>query len=176
MTMSDRIAVFNAGTIEQLGSPEEIYERPRTAFVADFIGSANVLSARLESASEGRMRLKLEEEVPLELPLAGPAPVPVGEQIQLSIRPERVRVRYEEDGEPSEGLRLKAVLVDKVFVGHASQIFLLPFKKPGKVLLAVSMDSSHREKRASGATVWAEILPRDIRLLEPGAAEKPGPA
>ena len=61
MTMSDRIAVFNRGVIEQLGTPEEIYERPRTAFVADFIGAANVLEASLLGVEAGKIRVRLRE-------------------------------------------------------------------------------------------------------------------
>ena len=49
LTMSDRIAVMNAGRVEQLGTPEELYERPRTRFVADFIGTSNLLSGAVES-------------------------------------------------------------------------------------------------------------------------------
>ena len=47
--MSDRIAVMNRGRVEQLGTPEELYERPQTRFVADFIGTTNLLSGTVES-------------------------------------------------------------------------------------------------------------------------------
>lgn len=168
MTMSDRIAVFNHGVIEQLGAPEEIYERPRTSFVADFIGAANVLGARLLEASAGRLRLKLEDEVEVEIPHSGRPPVAAGENLRVAIRPERIRVRYDNDTpERPDSFRLKASLIENVYLGNASQIFLLPFSRPGKVLLAVSMDTHHQEKRPSGATVWADIRPQDILLLEP---------
>ena len=55
LTMSDRIAVMHAGKVEQLGTPEELYERPTTRFVADFIGSTNLLRGRVEG--DGRVRL-----------------------------------------------------------------------------------------------------------------------
>ena len=55
LTMSDRIAVMHAGKVEQLGTPEELYERPATRFVADFIGSTNLLRGRVEG--DGRVRL-----------------------------------------------------------------------------------------------------------------------
>ena len=57
LTMSDRIAVMHAGKVEQLGTPEELYERPATRFVADFIGSTNLLRGRIEA--DGRVRLDL---------------------------------------------------------------------------------------------------------------------
>ena len=55
LTMSDRIAVMHAGKVEQLGTPEELYERPTTRFVADFIGSTNLLRGRIEA--DGWVRL-----------------------------------------------------------------------------------------------------------------------
>ncbi len=57
LTMSDRIAVMHAGKVEQLGTPEELYERPATRFVADFIGSTNLLRGRIEA--DGRVRLRI---------------------------------------------------------------------------------------------------------------------
>jgi putative spermidine/putrescine transport system ATP-binding protein len=56
LSMSDRVAVFNAGHIEQLSTPQELYARPRTAFVARFVGSANVLSPELSAQLLGSSR------------------------------------------------------------------------------------------------------------------------
>src|SRR5262245_14565954 len=53
LTMSDRLAVMNAGRIEQLGTPRDLYERPATRFVADFLGTSNILSGRLERVGDG---------------------------------------------------------------------------------------------------------------------------
>jgi ABC-type Fe3+/spermidine/putrescine transport system ATPase subunit len=82
--LSDRIAVMNHGRIEQLGSPREIYERPATRFVADFIGGSTVLRGRAVAAdgvsvAGGTLRV------------AGAALTP-GEEVELAIRPERVRL------------------------------------------------------------------------------------
>ena len=84
--LSDRIAVMQGGRIAQLGPPREIYERPATRFVADFIGASTVVRGRAVAADR------------LELP-GGPrllvrvgAPFGVGEEIELTIRPERIRL------------------------------------------------------------------------------------
>ena len=164
MTMSDRIAVFNQGLIEQLGTPEEIYERPKTSFVADFIGAANVLSARLLKAGGGLLTLRLEDELDIELPWTDAPPVSPGEPLQVAIRPERVKVHYAPPA-LNGAIQLKAVLKEKVYLGNASQIFFSPFSRSNKVLLSVSMDSSHREKSEGGRAVWAEIPARDFLLL-----------
>lgn len=167
MTMSDRIAVFDAGRVVQLGSPSEIYERPNTSFVADFIGSANIFAARLLKAEGGRVRIKLEDEIEIDFACAQAAPVAEGEDFQIAIRPERVSVHYEEkSSEPNGSVRIKAALKDNVYLGNASQIFLSPFKS-GKDLLSISMDTSHQERKAAGSPAWAEISARDILLLKP---------
>ncbi len=168
MTMSDRIAVFNKGVIEQLGAPAQIYERPKTSFVADFIGAANVFSARVLDAQGGRLRLRLEERVEFELLVEEPSAYPAGTIFKLAIRPERVTVRYREDEPAAPGaLRLPAVLAENVYLGNASQIYLQPFGEGGKTLLAVSMDSQHRAPRAAGSPAWADIRLEDILMLEP---------
>jgi spermidine/putrescine transport system ATP-binding protein len=168
MTMSDRIAVFNHGQIEQLGTPEEIYERPKTSFVADFIGAANVLSARLLSAENGKVRVKLEDSVEIELPQPASLPVPVGEAFKVAIRPERIAVRYRVENEnPNGTVRIKASLLESVYLGNAHQIFIKPFGESGKPLMSVSMETQHREKRGAGSGVWMDVKPADVLLLEP---------
>ncbi|GGF44095.1 spermidine/putrescine ABC transporter ATP-binding protein [Aliidongia dinghuensis] len=84
LTMSDRIAVMNAGNVLQIGSPEEIYERPAARFVADFIGEMNFIPA--EAAGGCRYRLATG----LELDASEPAST--GTPVTLAIRPERLRL------------------------------------------------------------------------------------
>ena len=84
--LSDRVAVMNAGRIEQLGTPREVYERPATPFVADFIGASTVLDACALDASVVEISGGLRVEVRL------PRPLVPGERVRLLIRPERVEV------------------------------------------------------------------------------------
>ncbi len=86
LTMADRIVVMNHGAIEQVGSPQEIYRRPATAFVADFVGSMNFLAGTLETLERVKIG-GLSFACPMQDGLA------VGTQVRLSIRPEDVRVR-----------------------------------------------------------------------------------
>jgi spermidine/putrescine transport system ATP-binding protein len=162
MTMSDRVAVFNKGVLEQVGTPDEIYERPRTAFVADFIGSANVLDARVVSNDDGGSRLVLEDEVEVIVPGAHVSP---GARIQVAVRPENIEVYYEDPPALSNGtVRIKGALRDSVYLGHSSQIFVTPFAS-GKMLMSVSLDDLHQERRAAGTPIWADIKPKDILIL-----------
>ena len=84
--LSDRIAVMHAGRIEQLGSPREIYERPATRFVAEFIGASTVLRGRATAAD--RVTLGGGEA----LRVLGLAGLRAGETVELAIRPERIRL------------------------------------------------------------------------------------
>ncbi len=83
LTMSDRIAVMHAGKVEQLGTPEELYERPATRFVADFIGTTNLLRGRVEP--DGSVRLSSGEVAP-----CAHDGLPAGREVEISIRPESI--------------------------------------------------------------------------------------
>jgi spermidine/putrescine transport system ATP-binding protein len=89
LTMSDRIAVMNAGRVEQLGTPEELYERPLTRFVADFIGTTNLLAGTVESIAAGCATLRLDSGDTCRIPSNG---LGVGRHVELSVRPEAVGV------------------------------------------------------------------------------------
>ncbi|PSM17330.1 MULTISPECIES: ABC transporter ATP-binding protein [Nitratireductor] len=93
LTMSDRVAVFNDGVIQQLASPEVLYEKPENSFVAQFIGENNTLVGKIRSINDGIARVLLNdgEEVMALAINAGP-----GERTQLSIRPERVEIDPDE--------------------------------------------------------------------------------
>ena len=81
LTMSDRIAVMHAGRVEQLGTPEELYERPASRFVADFIGSTNMLRGRVEL--DGRVRLSSGDVAPV-----AHDGLATGTEVEISVRPE----------------------------------------------------------------------------------------
>ena len=83
LTMSDRIAVMHAGKVEQLGTPEQLYERPTTRFVADFIGSTNLLRGRVEG--DGRVRLTSGD-----IASVAHDGMPAGTAIEISVRPEAI--------------------------------------------------------------------------------------
>ena len=84
--LSDRIAVMRAGRIEQLGAPREIYARPATRFVADFIGASTVLRGRAVAAD------RVEVAAGAVLRVAAPRALVAGTDVELAIRPERVRL------------------------------------------------------------------------------------
>jgi len=107
--LSDRIAVMNAGRLEQLGTPREVYERPATRFVADFIGASTVLDARALDARTVEIPGGLRVDVRL------PRPMTPGERVRLLIRPERVEV--------GEGAgMLAARVIGVVYLGDHTEV------------------------------------------------------
>lgn len=86
LAMSDRIAVMNAGRIEQLAPPREIYERPATGFVAGFVGVTNVVAGRVAEAAGGRATIEAADgRFEVEAPLAR------GAAVRIGVRPEKIR-------------------------------------------------------------------------------------
>jgi iron(III) transport system ATP-binding protein len=92
MTLSDRIVVMNRGKIDQVATPDEIYRRPRTAFVADFIGRSNFLHGIVSGQEDGVLLVDVLGRR-LRVPhSAAAAPLRPGDAARLLIRPEAVRV------------------------------------------------------------------------------------
>ena len=92
LALSDRIAVMNRGRIEQVGRPREVYDRPRTRFVAQFLGLCNLIAGRAEGGDGLWMRLTTTAG-PLRAAVPdGPHPSAAGQEVTLAIRPERVKL------------------------------------------------------------------------------------
>jgi spermidine/putrescine transport system ATP-binding protein len=115
LAMSDRIAVMHAGRVEQIGAPREIYERPESAFVADFIGSLNTIEVRVDEMVGGFALMRVGEGR-IVVPVERAAP---GETLRAAVRPERVRV----DGPPADGGSwLPGTVVEAVYLGMYTQL------------------------------------------------------
>ena len=109
LTMSDRIGVMSHGALEQVGPPEELYERPRTRFVADFLAVRNILEATVVSAAAGRATLRTRGGVALQAVDDGG--YRAGAEVVVGIRSERIAL----DGR-AENL-LEGVLDDEIYLG-----------------------------------------------------------
>jgi len=91
LSMADRIAVMNVGRVQQTAPPAELYEFPRTTFVADFIGSVNLIEGRVEASDPGRVTLSAPA-VPVPIEIEQDARLPVGSTCWLALRPEKVDI------------------------------------------------------------------------------------
>ena len=92
LVMSDRIAIFNGGRIQQLGTGEDLYERPTSAFVADFVGESNMLRGRFERDGEGTWLQRGEWRWRVDPGTAGASDLRHGDPAALVVRPENLRV------------------------------------------------------------------------------------
>ena len=112
LTISDYIAVMNKGEIEQLATPVELYNEPKTKFVADFIGHANLLEGSVEKVSEGKIFIKIDDKLLIECD--GNMTAVKGEIKTILIRPENVQIRHKNE----QGINLvTAVIEEKNFLG-----------------------------------------------------------
>jgi len=113
LALSHSIAVMNAGRIEQLGSPREVYERPRNQFVADFIGTQNFIKGDV-TAPDAAGFYRIRSEIG-ELKARGVDSLKSGEEVVLSIRPEDIELsERRQDGENT----YEATVDQKVFLGE----------------------------------------------------------
>jgi spermidine/putrescine transport system ATP-binding protein len=119
LAMSDRIAVMNHGKVEQLGSPREIYEQPRTAFVADFIGSLNTLDVRIDELVGAYCISRLADGGRVIATAEGPRAV--GETVRVGVRPEHVQLSPVETLAPDDRARLTGTIADLVYLGMYTQ-------------------------------------------------------
>ncbi len=118
LTMSDRIAIFNHGKIEQIGRPSEIYDRPKTQFVAEFIGETNLLGGKVASSSNGVLNVILDGGQPISV--ASATTQEPGKHVRVSVRPERIELDSPGDGQNE----LKVRVTDIVYHGDHLQVLV----------------------------------------------------
>jgi ABC-type Fe3+/spermidine/putrescine transport system ATPase subunit len=108
MTMADTIAVMNDGRIEQLGNPTQLYERPRTSFVAGFLGSSNLLSGTIEGADA----IRLEDGTVIRADIDGRSG-----QVAAGVRPEKITI-----GAGGGVNELDGTVAETAYIGVATQV------------------------------------------------------
>jgi spermidine/putrescine transport system ATP-binding protein len=122
MTMSDRIAVMRHGRIEQLGAPEELYERPRTDFVAGFLGVSNLLDAEVAGKSDRFTDLRLADGTMLRAPSAA---MNGGAKVRIGVRPEKLRVlaigEGHSDAAAPDANAIEGTVFDASYIGVSTQ-------------------------------------------------------
>jgi spermidine/putrescine transport system ATP-binding protein len=156
LTMSDRIAVMNEGLLQQVGSPEEIYEQPANAFVAGFIGISNLIPGIVEDHA---VRLRTGQLIPAQLE-PGMAP---GESVLVCVRPEKLRVgRKPGDGQAS----VEGTVVETVYLGTATQYMVELAPDVRLVAIENNVQTARRQNRlALGSKLTLGWLPEHGRIL-----------
>ncbi len=119
MTMSDRIAVMHKGKYEQLGDPEALYERPKTRFVAGFLGVSNLLPATRDGSGDGYAAFKLADGSAVRLPAA--LVEGRGAQVSIGVRPEKFRMFEPAKDIPAALNRAPGVVTHASYLGVSTQ-------------------------------------------------------
>jgi spermidine/putrescine transport system ATP-binding protein len=140
LIMSDRIAVMNQGSIEQLGAPEALYERPRTRFVADFLAVKNILEVEVLSVDEGRASLRTSSGTVVTAADDG---FVAGSRACIGVRPEAIALDVAGDNSFS------GTLDDEIYLGESTDWRV----RVGSELLTVSEGATTARGRQRGDAV-----------------------
>ncbi|MDZ8262646.1 ABC transporter ATP-binding protein [Nostoc sp. ChiQUE01b] len=92
LSLSDRIAVMNQGKIEQVGTPSQIYERPCTSFVADFIGDTNLFSGEIVAVDSSNIKISTKMGLSIVISRAEDTPTELSQAVVVSVRPEKIQL------------------------------------------------------------------------------------
>jgi spermidine/putrescine transport system ATP-binding protein len=161
MWMADTVAVMNAGRIEQLGAPTEIYEFPVSPFVSNFLGQSNLFAAEVTGKSGDELTLSAHGER-FAAPTAR-AHATEG-RVWLGVRPEKVRLAESGQDPPANHNRVQGVLTDTCYAGVSTEYLL---KTPwGQEMSVFSANQSAGEPLAPGTEVVAHWYPPHSFVLD----------
>ena len=147
MTMSDRIAVMNHGRYEQLGDPEVLYERPRTRFVAGFLGVSNLLPASSDGRDNGYAAFRLSEGSAVRVPTA--VVQDRTGSLALGVRPEKIRLLEPKDESPAGYNRVAGIIAHASYLGVSTQ-YIVRLRDGHQVTVY-----EQNVTRATKAELWA---------------------
>lgn len=162
MTMADTIAVMNAGVIEQMGSPAELYDNPATTFVANFLGQSNLISGTIVGREGDVVKVDMHGtivSIPIERAHADTGAGWVG------IRPEKVLLAPEGEPIDAPGNHMTgAVITDVSFIGVSTQyVVRMPW---GQEMLAFEQNTGRRGILGVGTAVDVSWRPEFAFLLD----------
>ncbi|ODA19222.1 spermidine/putrescine ABC transporter ATP-binding protein, partial [Achromobacter xylosoxidans] len=120
MTMSDRICLMNGGAIEQLGTPADLYFRPRTLFVADFLGESNLLRGEVTAIDGPTLTVRLAQQGVTGQALSNGAAIKVGQKVTLMVRPQNLQAGPARE----HGQALTGRLLDVMVTGSLTKLYL----------------------------------------------------
>src|SRR5690606_30674659 len=173
--MSDRVAVMNQGRVEQLGTPDDVYESPTSLFAASFVGATNLLDGAVKEADASGVTVELAGGgVVRARPGSGPGR---GDRATVSIRPEKASMRL---GEPTESVGELAATVRFVLVAGAEITYQLQLDSGASfTLTALNTDGALRP--AEGTRVRVVVPQHHCVAFEPAQVagelvEEEGPA
>lgn len=148
MTVASRVAVMSEGRLQQVDTPERIYEAPTSAYVADFIGEVNIIPGHATAAGEA-LRIAWAEDAP-EITANPPTPLPAG-PVDFLIRPEKIAITAEKPGAAENALQGK--VLDIAYLGNLSTYHV---QLPGGHI--IKAQATNAQRRARLAFHWEETV------------------
>jgi len=165
LTMSDRIAVMNGGKVLQVGTPSEIYENPRSRFVADFIGETNFLSGQVMDSEGDRVQVLVDESLPLRV--QHDTPIARDRYVTLAVRPEKIML-YPADTNKEHCI--PATVEDVIFLGTDTRFVVRLTPSSTIVVRRQNLQPESFNTSVIGQTVKVKLAPENIRILLEDAA------
>jgi ABC-type Fe3+/spermidine/putrescine transport system ATPase subunit len=164
LTMSDRIAVMDNARVAQLGTPAEIYENPRTAFVAKFIGESNFFEGQVTTREDREWVVQRDEEGSFRVPHT--PNVQEGKRVRIAVRPEWLDVQRPADVPPGENA-LVGTIRDIIYLGETMHV-IVAIPDTGDVTVALRNEGQLIKPLAwkRGDVAAVACLPEDCQILE----------
>ena len=158
LNMSDRIAVMNEGVIEQIGTPEDIYERPQTKFVASFIGESNLIKTQIKKIDEEKISVHFgENEMNVDYKNYDNSK---NKESYILIRPENIKY-----SKVKSQFGLKAIIKEHSYIGS---IIKTTMELESGLEIIVSDYDKKKDLVGIGSEVWMSFEPEDVVIVEEG--------
>ena len=160
LVMSDRIAVFNEGRIEQIGTPDDLYENPATRFVADFIGESNFLEGRVTGRENGEARIEGLQS------FRGRAADSLADHVEavMAVRPERLRIGPPGHEGANDANQVAGRVTDVVYLGQ-SRKFIVRLADGSEMTALVQANVQGLGTVAAGSEVSLSWRAEDCKIL-----------
>jgi spermidine/putrescine transport system ATP-binding protein len=155
LTMSDRIAVMNDGAIEHLGTPRQIYEHPKTRFVAGFIGTSNLLSGTVARVDRGQAVIEVSPEEQIIVPIHDPGLAP-GSPLELTVRPEKIQLSTTRPAD--RGCVLRGSVTEVVYLGTSTN-FSVTTTTGADIVVFQQNSAAAGEAADRGDNIWLSWQP-----------------
>ena len=162
LALSDRIVVMSEGRVEQIGPPAEVYNRPRSEFVARFLGNANLVPARIVGTNGSNVEIEAEALGRLILPADRTSGTDRAEGLRLVIRAEKLRLDDPQAGSPDDATTLQGVVDTVDYQGQVARYFVTVNDRQLQAINPID-----ERPHAAGAVVSVHIRPKDCVLLPP---------
>lgn len=159
LTLSDRIAVMNHGVIEQLGTPLEIYEKPQSRFVAEFVGQSNLLEGRVINNNSSGATFETTSGLTFHIPAVRGLTGQGG--LALHLRAERIQLHRTQPDTETQNV-IPTTVERSLFVGNMIQYLL---RLPGDDILLATQPSTGEAPLVHGTQIWAAFTPNDCLVL-----------